>query len=207
MISRVKDNKKTTESEISTHIVERIIAGNRNAEEEMVYRYQRGLRAALFQKSKDRFILDDVIQDTWIVVLKRVRNGELRDPSRLAAFIIQVGRNQLIMKFRKVRTGEESIEDNSSRVLDNSLTPEQEAENRQLADVISAVFSEMGQKRDQDILKRFYLTGVTKGDLCAEYGLSASHFDRVIFRARQRFKSLWDSYKEIVESDHNGERF
>ena len=87
MTTKLKDNT-ATESEVSAYLVDRIIVGNPAAEQEMVSRYQRGLRAVLFQKTSDHFIIDDVIQDTWIVVLRRVRNDELRDPCRLAAFII-----------------------------------------------------------------------------------------------------------------------
>ena len=65
----------------------------------------------------------------------------------------------------------------------------------------------MTQTRDQDLLKRFYLSGDTKGDLCAEYGLTDSHFDRVIFRARQRFKSIWESHKNFIDNQNLGERF
>ena len=48
----------------------------------------------------------------------------------------QTGKNQLLMTFRKVRAGEENIESNAPELVDNALTPDQEAENAQLADVI-----------------------------------------------------------------------
>lgn len=203
MTTQLKINGNATEAEVSAYLVKRIITGDRVAEAEMVSRYQRGLKAVLFQKTNDSFVLEDVIQDTWLVVLKRVRNNELRDSSKLAGFIIQTGKNQLIMKFRKVRAGDENLGDELPDLVDKSLTPDQEAENTQLAGVISGVFSQMKQTRDQDLLERFYLSGDTKSDLCEEYDLTASHFDRVIFRARQRFKTLWDSRKETFDNKKN----
>jgi DNA-directed RNA polymerase specialized sigma24 family protein len=44
--------------------------------------------------------------------------------------------------------------------------------------------------RDRDVLIRFYLNDESKEDICAALGLSDEHFNRVIFRARNRFRAL-----------------
>ncbi len=185
-----------SESQVATNLVEQIQLGNKAAEQELVRRYQKGLEVVLFQRTSDRFMLEDVIQDTWVIVITKVRNEELRDPSRLAAFIIQVAKNQLIMKFRKHRKNEEPLDDVKHEPLSTILTPEQESQNAQLGETINIVFSELKQPRDQEILRKFYLSGEPKSALCREYGLTPSHFDRVLFRARKRFKELWDSRME-----------
>jgi len=67
-----------TEASIAKQLVERIIAGDSSAETEMVERYHRGLVAMLYNRSKDRNLAEGVAQDTWILVLQKVRNQELR---------------------------------------------------------------------------------------------------------------------------------
>lgn len=180
-----------TEAMVAATLVAKILSGDKAAENDMVLRYQRGIKAVLFQRSKDRYVLDDVIQETWIVVLQKVRKGELRDPSKLSAFIIQIAKNQLIMKFRKEGKHQDALLESNSQPESKELSPEQASENSQLAESMNIVFSEMNQQRDKDILQRFFLTGDSKAELCIEYGLTANHFDRVLYRARNRFKALW----------------
>jgi RNA polymerase sigma-70 factor (ECF subfamily) len=47
--------------------------------------------------------------------------------------------------------------------------------------------------RDRELLVRFYLHDEPKEELCRQYGLSDLHFNRVIFRARERFRDLLQS--------------
>ncbi len=47
--------------------------------------------------------------------------------------------------------------------------------------------------RDRQILYRFYIAEEDKERICADLDLSSLHFNRVLFRARQRFKDLLES--------------
>jgi RNA polymerase sigma-70 factor (ECF subfamily) len=47
--------------------------------------------------------------------------------------------------------------------------------------------------RDREVIKRFYLDEETKDAICQSLGLSPIHFDRVIFRARQRMRALMEA--------------
>ena len=188
-----------SESDIAEDLVKRIIAGSADAEEQMVTRYQKGLEVALFQKTKDKMIVEDVIQDTWIVVLNKVRNEELRDPKRLAAFIAQTGRNLMIMWFRKSNNRREDELDVATRVIETrELSPEQTAQNLDLSKVIQKVFSEMSS-RDREIIQKYFLSNVSRDALCNEYGLTSDHLSRVLYRARNRFKALWDMKDPYIE--------
>jgi hypothetical protein len=44
--------------------------------------------------------------------------------------------------------------------------------------------------RDREVLVRFYLDDQDREKICRELGLSEEHFNRVIFRARNRFREL-----------------
>jgi len=200
MTSSIKQTDKTptvveTEREIAIELVSKIKQRDSKAEQDMIQRYERGLKAVLFQKSKDHSIVDDVMQDTWIIVLDKVRNGEVREPGKLAAFIVQTGKYQLIMRFRKQSRTEGSLDENTAEPLANVLTPEQESQNRQLGELINVVFSELKQPRDKEIISAFYVSGESKAQLCDKYDLTPAHFDRVLFRARQRFKTLWEAHQ------------
>lgn len=189
-----------SEASIAKQLVERILAREANAEAEMIARYDSGLRALLFKRSKDKQLADDIAQDTWFVVISKVRKGELRESEKLAAFIIQTGKNQLLMHYRKKSTSETQLDEDFREPIDAGLTPEQDLQNAQLGALIGRLFKSMSQKRDREILKNFYLRGREKGELCNELNISEAHFDRVLFRARQRFKKLWDREQQKMRS-------
>jgi len=44
--------------------------------------------------------------------------------------------------------------------------------------------------RDRELLVRFYLQEESKEELCRAFGLTELHFNRVIHRARDRFRDL-----------------
>lgn len=181
-----------TEASISKQLVDRIVGGDSIAETEMVERYQRGLVLMLYNRSKDRSLAEGVAQDTWVLVLQKIRNQELRDTSKLASFITQIGRNQLIMRYRATAKHQCSENDEVDDLVDKQAqTPEQSLLNAQLGHTINALLDEMTRPRDRDLIRRFYLSADDKETLCKEYNLTDAHFDRVLFRARQRFKQLW----------------
>jgi len=186
------ENKVPSEASVSESLVERILSGDTNAEEEMVKRYQKGLGVMLFNRSSDRSLAEDIAQETWVLVLNKLRGNELRDRRRLAAFIIQIAKNQLIMRQRSSKNHESVNEEEGSYLSDPKPSPEQALGRAQLGQSVSAMLDELKVDRDREILRRFYLVGDEKDQLCEEFDLTPAHFDRVLYRARERFKSLWE---------------
>jgi hypothetical protein len=52
------------------------------------------------------------------------------------------------------------------------------------------MLEEMPVARDREVLVRFYLDDEDRETICRELRLSEEHFNRVIFRARNRFREL-----------------
>jgi hypothetical protein len=52
------------------------------------------------------------------------------------------------------------------------------------------MLEEMPVARDREVLVRFYLDDEDREKICRELGLTEEHFNRVIFRARNRFREL-----------------
>ena len=183
--------KAPSEASVAQDLVTRILAGDRRAEQEMVDRYQRGLGVMLFNRARDRELANDIAQDTWLLVLQKVREDQLRDKTKLAAFIIQIAKNQLIMRMRTKSKRQFVTEDEVGELRDPGLTPDKQLATEQLGECVASLMGELKVDRDRQILQRFYLQGDDKEALCEEFGLSYAHFDRVLYRARERFKSLW----------------
>ena len=165
--------------------------GDRNAEGSLVKRYQKGLSVIIMNKTKDRMIADDVAQQTWLVVLLKIRNKELREASKFKSFLIQTAKYQAVMYFRKRASRKEEALDQSSELKVSALNPEQSLSNKQLGSLALGALNKLNKKRDRELLTKFYVLGESKESIRNELKLSSPHFDRVLYRARNRFKSIW----------------
>ena len=184
--------KTLTEAAVSESLVDRILDGDAGAEIEMVERYQKGLGVMLFNRARDREIAQDVAQETWVLVLQKIRDNQLRDRKKLAAFIIQIAKNQLIMRQRNNQRHDAVSGDEAPEPVDTGFSPDKALGHAQLGQSVATMLGELSIDRDRELLKRFYLIGDDKQSLCEEFDLTPAHFDRVMFRARERFRSLWE---------------
>lgn len=190
----------SAEASHSSKLVQRILTGDSQAESEMVLRYQDGLNFVLRQWSQDIEQIRDVSQDTWRIVLEKIRGDELKDHQKLAGFIVMIGKYQLIMSHRK--NNARTFVSESDIVLQSptSLQPQLILEKYKTTNLVKKLIDKLAKHRDRDILYRFYIEQDNKDSICEEYGLSELHFNRVIHRARQRFKKVWNTYSRDKET-------
>ena len=169
----------------------RIRAGDRGAERELVRRYSRGLLMLLRKRSNDPGDAEDFHQEAFRLVIERLRARELAKPEKLARFIRNTAINVLIGSYRKhARRNTTSDMDSILRSADPApgIIDRISSERRQA--LVRELLHELPVERDSEVLRRFYLTADDKAVICADLGLSATHFDRVLYRAKQRFREL-----------------
>lgn len=174
-----------------TNLVASIVQGSATAETELIEKYQAGLHAMLRTRCQDPQVVDDVMQESWIVIIRKLRAGDLKDTRRLSGFVTQVVRNQLSMAFRKNNKQEETASDLDHELQDAKSDPVHLIQNKQLGNIMAKLLNEMSRPRDRELLLRFYFYGNTKAELCLRLGLSSASFDAILARARSRFKKTW----------------
>jgi RNA polymerase sigma factor (sigma-70 family) len=74
-------------------LARRIIAGDRSAEDELVSTYRRGVFVIAVARTRDREAAADLTQEILIAILKALRDGQLREATKLVAFIQGTARN------------------------------------------------------------------------------------------------------------------
>jgi RNA polymerase sigma-70 factor, ECF subfamily len=174
-------------------LVERIRAGDRNAEQELVERYSRGISFVIRQLVSDQDTVEDIYQETYRLVLEKIREGAVREPERLSGFITSIARNLVIEQFRRVsrrRAREEPQADQpvaspAPSQLDGLLREEQ-------VSLVRRVLASLPSERDRKILYRFYLADDDKDEICAGLGVTNLHFNQILCRARERYKKLFE---------------
>lgn len=170
----------------------RIRSGDRRAEERLIEVYGRGIAILLDRHTNGRPEAEDLFQDTFRLVLEKLRNGELREPSRLPGFIAQIARSLAIEHYRKA--GRRKTDPDSDAMADVPSSGSGQLSDllvRERADLVRQVIEELGTSRDRDILLRFYIAEEDKDRISADFGLSSLQFNRVLHRARERYRALY----------------
>ena len=187
---------KRTEAEMAISLVERILEGDKRAEGEMVERYNRGMLFMLSHRSGNKAIAEDLTQETWRIIIEKVRAGDLKSPSKLAAYIVQTAKNQLVMYYRNSHQTKLTTEVELDEAESPNDQPHQLVEQHNLAKIVRLLVNELKAPRDRELIMRFYLKEEDKQSICRDFELSELHFNRVLYRARQRFKELWTEHIE-----------
>jgi RNA polymerase sigma-70 factor (ECF subfamily) len=180
------------EPQIAADLVARIGLGARDAEEAMVRRYGPALLYLLKRRTRDPELALDLRQDTFRVAIEKLRTSRLDDPRRLAAYLRGVALNLWIAHQRKSsRRATTADSDAIEEVADESgAGPFENVSREQVRDAVGVLLGELGTARDREILKRLYLEDEDKEAICVALGVDPGHFNRVLFRAKQRFREL-----------------
>ena len=176
--------------EIACDLVSRIMAGDAIAESELVEQYSTGIRLMLLKRTGNQQLSNDICQEVLIVTLKKLRVGGLHKPESLPAFIRKTAIYLSIDHYRKekryIHLGDGIISlqaphyDKKANIIDHQLA----------GTLLDELLDQLSVKRDREILRRFYLLEEGKASICRELDLSPTHFDRVLYRAKQRMREL-----------------
>ena len=185
------DQTAMVEAAHSGELVTRILAGEKAAESELVQQYSRGVLIILNRATGDYSLSEDLSQETFQLTLEKIRGGEVREPEKLSGFICSLARNLATDHYRRSRRSEqvddpeamETIAAAAPSQLDLVLQAEKSKRVRELLSELSG--------RDREILRRFYIEEEDKDRICADLKLSSLHFNRVLHRARERYRELY----------------
>jgi len=173
-------------------LTRRIREGDVSAEAELIRQFEPGLRVLLRRRTGgDHGLLQDLVQETLLIVIQRLRGAGIEEPEKLAAFAAQTARNLAIASLRKTERQKTDIDSAATeRNADTARGVEGLAEDFEAAMAVRALLRELPQSRDSLMLKRFYLEDHDKEVICQEMQLSEAAFNQALSRARRRFRQI-----------------
>jgi RNA polymerase sigma factor (sigma-70 family) len=164
-------------------LVEAIVNGDRDAEQELALRFMRPVKAMLLARSRNPDVTPDLLQDVMIEVICTLRRGQLREPAKLAGFVAAVARNVLNSHFRGSARQPEAIEfpdDLPDLSTMSSRLDEQEREDRALAAISSL------EPLDKTILQMTLVEGLKPGIIAERLRLNPDVVRQRKLRATRR---------------------
>ena len=173
-------------------LVGRIAAGDRLAESRLIEQFRPGIHALARRHCRPGDpAVDDVVQDVICHLLEQLRRDSIKDPRALPAYIRTAVVNACTSEYRRRRMRAESVPlDDEVMATPDSQDPAVAFQNQRVALAIRQLVAEMPVKRDRELLVRFYLNEADKDRICADLGIDVGHFHRVIYRARERLRTL-----------------
>jgi RNA polymerase sigma-70 factor, ECF subfamily len=160
------------------------------SEQQAMLRNMAGLRAQLTRVTGNIELASDLLHDAVVTALQKLQAGEIKDPTNLDGYVYRVALNHFRNYRRKDKSRLTSSEDTPEPADETESRPVTDVEAAQWSRLVKQVLQEVRLVRDRELLVRFYLQEESKEDLCHAYGLSELHFNRVIHRARDRFREL-----------------
>jgi RNA polymerase sigma factor (sigma-70 family) len=132
--------------------------------------------------------VDDLVQETLTRFFRAEQRQLIRNPDELGAFLNGVCRNVILEYRRRIRR--EPPMDPDTPVPDAGSRPD--AEIFEMRDAIDNGLQELAE-RDRAILRSLYLEGREKEDICKEWGMTDAQFRVVLFRAKERFRRVYNT--------------
>jgi RNA polymerase sigma-70 factor (ECF subfamily) len=165
-----------------------------------VYRSYPGLRALIMRRVRDPDVAMDILQDAAVTTLEKLRAGEIAEPRMLGGFLYRVAINHARNHLRK-----EYVRQGDADALELLEAPESDGgawslARRQWRELARSLLDELSVGRDRELLVRYYLHEEERDEICRALGLSETHFNRVIFRARTRVRELLEA-RGIAHAD------
>lgn len=190
-VSDSAEGAQHDDGDVAESLVNRIGAGDRAAESELVERYRRGLFFVLRKECGDTELAQDLVQDTFVKVIRNAREGRIQKPRALSWYLRRMGVYQLIdLRRKESRRRTSASTEATEAAASESASPLELVDDDQTAGFVRRILEEMTVPRDRELLRRFYLMGQDKQVIASEFEITPEHFDRVKSRALIRLRKL-----------------
>ena len=169
--------------------IESLCAGDHRTQDHFVGYFTTLLQLKLRSRLQSPQAIEDVRQETFARVLAVLRrDGGLRQPERLGAFVNTVCNHVLFEHYRS-SSGRESLDDEGRPEL-----PAVDADvldivaARQIKDKVREILLDL-PSRDRLLLKAVFLDERDRDEVCQEFGVDRDYLRVLLHRAKQEFKA------------------
>tara|TARA_B100000945_G_C20375425_1_gene594294 strand:+ start:352 stop:990 length:639 start_codon:yes stop_codon:yes gene_type:complete len=155
----IMENKITPETSDSV-LIEHYLDGNEIALEYIINKHQQKIFNFIYSKVHDRDISEDIFQETFIKVIKTLKNGVYNEEGKFLPWVMRISHNLVIDFFRKnnrIKTvnSKEDI-DIFQFISDGSPNAESVLINDQIIKDIQKLIQELPDDQKEVLIMRLY---------------------------------------------------
>ena len=171
--------------------VDNLCAGDHQKQEHFVAYFSGLLHLKLRSRLDSPQALEDVRQETFARVFSVLRKeGGLRQPESLGAFVNKVCSNVLLEHYRASSGGESLDVEGRPELPDKSANALDIVAAKQIKDKVREILLEL-EPRDRSLLKAVFLDERDRDEVCREFGVDRDYLRVLLHRAKQEFKTVY----------------
>lgn len=169
--------------------IERLCAGDQGTQRHFVAYFTELLHLKLRSRLRSPQAVEDVRQETFARVLAVLRkDGSLRQPERLGAFVVSVCNNVLKEQFRQNSRIESFDDPGQPEPAATGIGVLDAVAQRQLGGKVREILTRM-PARDRDLLSAVFLEERDRDEICRAFKVEREYLRVLLYRAKQEFKA------------------
>jgi RNA polymerase sigma-70 factor (ECF subfamily) len=106
--------------------------GNQEAFEMLLHRHKSRIYTAIYLIVKDRYVAEDLLQETFIKAINTIRGGRYNEEGKFLPWISRIAHNLAIDKFRKNKRYPEVVLEDGSKLFNSMEFADQSMEDKQI---------------------------------------------------------------------------
>jgi RNA polymerase sigma-70 factor, ECF subfamily len=169
--------------------IESLCAGDLGTEQHFVGYFTELLHLKLRSRLQSRQAIEDVRQETFARVLTVLRrDGTLRHPERLGAFVNTVCNNVLLEHYRQTSRSQSIDEEGQPEIPDRGMDVVDMVAAKQLKAKVHQILTRL-PARDRGLLKAVFIDERDRDEVCSEFDVDREYLRVLLYRAKQEFKA------------------
>jgi RNA polymerase sigma-70 factor, ECF subfamily len=164
-------------------------AGDLRTQDHFVSYFSELLQLKLRSRLRSPQAIEDVRQETFVRVLAVLRkDGSLRQPERLGAFVNTVCNNVLFEHYRAGSRSQSLDEEGQPEPQAKGAGPLEMAVSTQIKVKVREILVSLAP-RDRSLLTAVFLDERDRDEVCREFGVDREYLRVLLYRAKQEFKT------------------
>ncbi len=172
--------------------IESLCAGEQRTQEHFVGYFTALLQLKLRSRLQSPQAREDVCQETFSRVFAVLRkDGGLREPDRLGAFVNTICNHVLFEHYRSSKTTESLDEEGRPELPSKGANAFDVVATRQIKDKVREILLDL-PFRERSLLKAVFLDERDRDEVCGAFGVDREYLRVLLHRAKQEFKAVYE---------------
>ncbi|WP_281632638.1 RNA polymerase sigma factor [Flavobacterium luteolum] len=84
-------------------LIKKYVEGNEEALSKLINRHKSRIYGFIYSKIKDTDLANDIFQDTFVKVIKTLKNNSYKEEEKFVSWVMRISHNLIIDHFRKIK--------------------------------------------------------------------------------------------------------